>query len=313
MASVGTRQTAAVEAAPARISGAVWIAFAVVCVVWGSTYLGIRITVESIPPLFSAAARFLVAGGLLLAGLAWRLGPAAVRVTGRQLASAAAVGVLLLVTGNGILSIGEGSVPSGLAALLVAVVPLWVVVLKVSVGDRPGWARLAGVLLGLVGLAVLSLPGISGSVSLGGVLLIMVASISWAAGSFFGSRWPHPSNALVTSAYQMLFGGFGCLLVALARGEQHRLHLSAISTHAWLALAYLVLVGSLLGFTAYAWLLQNAPIGLVATYAYVNPVVAVFLGWLVLAERLSVAELVGGAIVVAAVVVVVSTERRART
>jgi drug/metabolite transporter (DMT)-like permease len=110
----------------------------------------------------------------------------------------------------------------------------------------------------------------------------------------------------------MLIGGFGCLLVALARGEQHQLHLGEITTRSWLALVYLVLVGSLVGFTAYAWLLQNAPLGLVATYAYVNPVVAVFLGWLVLAEKLSMAELAGGAIVVAAVCVVVSTERRAR-
>ncbi|TQF02439.1 EamA family transporter [Kitasatospora acidiphila] len=313
MTSVGTRQAAPAGTAPVRISGAVWTALAVVYVVWGSTYLGIRIAVESMPSLLSGATRFLLAGALLLAVLAWRLGPAALRVTGRQLASTAVVGVLLLVGGNGLVVIAEGSVPSGLTALLVAVVPIWVVLLKVSVGERPGWARLLGVLLGLVGLVVLSLPGITGKVSLGGVLLIMAASLSWAVGSFIGTRLPRPANALVASAYQMLIGGFGCLLVALARGEQHQLHLSAITTRSWLALAYLVVVGSLVGFTAYAWLLQNAPLGLVATYAYVNPVVAVFLGWLVLAERLSVAELIGGAIVVAAVCVVVSTERRARS
>ncbi|MCC9309832.1 EamA family transporter [Kitasatospora sp. RB6PN24] len=313
MTSVGTRQEAPTGTAPVRISGAVWTALALVYVVWGSTYLGIRIAVESMPSLLSGATRFLLAGALLLAVLAWRLGPAALRVSGRQLAATGLVGVLLLVGGNGLVVIAEGSVPSGLTALLVAVVPIWVVVLKASVGERPGWARLLGVLLGLVGLVVLSLPGITGKVSLGGVLLIMAASLSWAVGSFVGTRLPRPANALVASAYQMLIGGFGCLLVALARGEQHQLHLSAITTRSWLALAYLVVVGSLVGFTAYAWLLQNAPLGLVATYAYVNPVVAVFLGWLVLAERLSAAELVGGAIVVAAVCVVVSTERRARS
>ncbi|GAB2736880.1 EamA family transporter [Kitasatospora kifunensis] len=309
-AATGSGPAAPSEPGGARISSTVWAALAVVYVVWGSTYLGIRIAVETMPALLSGAVRFLAAGLLLLGVLAWRLGPRALRVTRRQLGSTALVGVLLLVGGNGLLVLAEGHIPSGLAALLVAVVPLWVVLLRTAFGDRPGGATLIGVLLGLGGLAVLSAPGFSGSVSLGGVVMIMFGSISWAVGSFASSRLPMPANPLVASAYEMLAGGLGCLLVALARGEERGLDLAAISTRSWLALGYLILVGSLVGFTAYAWLLQSAPLGLVATYAYVNPVVAVFLGWLILDEQLTGSELLGGAIVVAAVCVVVSTERR---
>ncbi|GAA1949677.1 EamA family transporter [Kitasatospora viridis] len=317
MTSVGDRQAAAALAAPTRISGTVWAALAVVYVVWGSTYLAIRVVVESMPALLSGAIRFLLAGALLLGWVVVRNGPAAVRVTWRQLASAGTVGVLLLVGGNGLLVIAEGTVPSGLAALLVAVVPLWVVLLRAVSGERQGLARVGGVLLGLVGLAVLSLPGLfngsgAGSIGLGGVVLVMIGALSWAVGSFVGTKLPRIENAMAASAYQMLIGGLGCLVVALARREQQHFHLTEVTTRSWLALLYLVLVGSLVGFTAYSWLLQNAPLGLVATYAYVNPVVAVFLGWLVLAERLATSELVGGLIVVAAVCVVVSTERRAR-
>ncbi|GAA1226491.1 drug/metabolite exporter YedA [Kitasatospora nipponensis] len=295
---------------PARTSTAVWAALAVVYVVWGSTYLGIRIVVESMPALLSGAVRFLLAGALLLGVLAWRQGSAALRVTRRQLGSAALVGVLLLVGGNGLVVLAEGEIPSGLAALLIAVVPLWVVLLRAAFGDRPGAAALLGVALGTAGLVVLAVPGITGRVALGGVLMLVGASISWAIGSFASSRLPMPANPLVASGYEMLAGGLGCLLVALLHGELHGLHPGAVTTRSWVALAYLVLVGSLVAFTAYAWLLQSAPISLVATYAYVNPVVAVFLGWLVLDERPNRWEAIGGAIVVAAVGVVVSTERR---
>ncbi|MFE9425048.1 EamA family transporter [Kitasatospora sp. NPDC006697] len=311
MTSVGVGQTTPLAPAT-RISGAVWIALLLVYVVWGSTYLAIRVVVESMPALLSAAIRFLLAGALLLGWVAVRSGPAAVRVNRRQLFTSGTVGVLLLTTGNGLLVIAEGTVPSGLAALLVAVVPLWVVLLRAVTGERQGWARIAGVLLGLVGLAVLSLPGIRGSVGIGGVVLVMIGAFSWAVGSFGGTKMTRTENALVASAYQMLIGGLGCLVVALARGEQQHFQLSQVTTRSWLALAYLVFVGSLVGYTAYSWLLQNAPIGLVATYAYINPVVAVFLGWLVLAEQVGASELVGGLIVVAAVCVVVSTERRVR-
>lgn len=293
-----------------RISGAVWAALVIVYVVWGSTYLGIRVAVETMPPFLSAAARFVVAGIVLGAIVAWRYGPAALKVTRAQLGSATLVGLLLLLGGNGLVVLAETSVPSGLTALLIAVVPAWVVVLRRSFGERPGPGAYFGVLLGLAGLAVLTLPGLSGDVRIGGVLTVVVATVLWAVGSFSSSRIPMPANPFAASAYEMVAGGLGCAAVALSRGEQHGFRLEDVSARSWTALAYLIVFGSLMAFTAYAWLLHSAPLSLVATYAYVNPVVAVLLGALVLDERLSWPIAVGGAVVVAGVCLIVSTERR---
>ncbi|MFJ6483075.1 MULTISPECIES: EamA family transporter [unclassified Streptomyces] len=293
-----------------RISGAVWAALALVYVVWGSTYLGIRVVVETMPPFLSAGARFITAGLLLSAVVAWRYGPAALRATRAQLASAALVGLLLILGGNGLVVLAETSVPSGLAALLVAAVPMWVVVLRASSGDRPPLRTLAGVLVGLSGLAVLTSPGLSGSVRLSGVLMVLAASVLWSLGSFSAPRLKLPDNPLTGSAYQMFVGGAAAVVVGLLRGEQRGLDPTAFSTASWWALGYLTVVGSLVGFTAYVWLLQAAPLSLVSTYAYVNPVVAVALGTLILDEALTWQILVGGAIVVAAVGVIVSTERK---
>ncbi|WP_260848675.1 EamA family transporter [Streptomyces sp. SLBN-118] len=293
-----------------RISGAVWGALAIVYVVWGSTYLGIRVVVETMPPFLSAGARFILAG-LILAGLvAWRQGVSALKVTRVQLASVAVIGLLLLLGGNGMVVLAETSVPSGLAALLIAVVPAWVVVLRRSFGERPGLGAYLGVLLGLAGLAVLTLPGLSGDVRLWGVLTVIVATVMWSVGSFSSSRIPMPANPFAASAYEMVAGGIGCLLVGLGRGEQYGFALSEVSGRSWTALGYLVVFGSIVAFTAYAWLLHSAPLSLVATYAYVNPVVAVLLGALILNERLTWPIALGGAVVVAGVVLIVSTERR---
>ncbi|RPF45699.1 threonine/homoserine efflux transporter RhtA [Streptomyces sp. Ag109_G2-6] len=290
--------------------GAVWTALSLVYVVWGSTYLGIRIVVQTMPPFLSAGARFLSAG-LVLAGIvAWRYGPSALRVTRAQLGSTLVVGLLLVLGGNGLVVLAETSVPSGLAALLVAAVPMWVVVLRAVTGDRPPARTLAGVLVGLSGMAVLTSPGLSGEVRLSGVLLVVAGSVTWALGSFSAGRLPLPGNPFTGSVYQMLWGGAAQVAVGLLRGEQRGLDPGSFSTASWLALGYLVLIGSVVGFTAYAWLLQAAPLSLVATYAYVNPVVAVALGALILDEPLTLPIVLGGAIVVAAVGVIVSTERR---
>ncbi|MBT2369747.1 EamA family transporter [Streptomyces sp. ISL-10] len=297
-------------AAGRRISGAVWAALGIVYVVWGSTYLGIRVVVETMPPFLSAGARFVVAGAVLGALVAWRYGPSALKVTRVQLGSAALVGLLLLLGGNGLVVLAETSVPSGLTALMIAVVPAWVVVLRRSFGERPGPGAYLGVLLGLAGLAVLTLPGLSGDVRIGGVFTVIVATVLWAVGSFSSSRIPMPANPFAASAYEMVAGGLGCAAVALFRGEQHGFRLEDASARSWTAFAYLVVFGSLLAFTAYAWLLHSAPLSLVATYAYVNPVVAVLLGALVLDERLSWPIAVGGVVVVAGVCLIVSTERR---
>ncbi|MEV7420470.1 EamA family transporter [Streptomyces sp. NPDC089919] len=310
-APVGSVAAAATTAAGSRrITGAVWGALLIVYVVWGSTYLGIRIVVETLPAFLSAGGRFITAGLLLAALVAWRQGPAALKVTGAQLRSALLVGVLLLLGGNGLVVLAETAVPSGLAALLVASLPLWMVVLRTATGDRPPGRTLFGVGIGMAGLAVLTLPGLSGDVQLWGVGLVVLAALLWAVGSFSASKLPMPKNAFAGSAYQMLAGGTANLVVGFARGEQHGFHPAEVSTGSWLALGYLVVFGSLVAFTAYAWLLQSAPLSLVSTYAYVNPVVAVLLGTLILDESLTWPILLGGAIVVAAVMVIVSTERR---
>ncbi|MFJ5098199.1 EamA family transporter [Streptomyces sp. NPDC088557] len=294
-----------------RITGAVWVALGIVYVVWGSTYLGIRIVVETMPPFLSAGTRFVTAGLLLAGIIAWRRGPEALKVTRRELGSAVLVGLLLILGGNGLVVLAETSIPSGLAALLISVVPAWVVLLKATSGQRPTAGGLAGVLLGLAGLAVLTLPGLSGEVKTSGVLLVVMATLLWSVGSFSSARLPMPKDPFTASAYEMIAGGLGGLLVGLVRGEQRGLDLAAISGRSWVALAGLVVFGSLIAFTAYAWLLQAAPLSLVATYAYVNPVVAVALGALVLNEALTWSIVLGGAIVVGGVWLIVSTERRA--
>ncbi|MEV6975246.1 EamA family transporter [Kitasatospora sp. NPDC093806] len=286
-----------------------WVALGLVYVVWGSTYLAIRIALETMPSFLSAAARFLSAGLLLVGFVALRYGRDGLRVDIRQLGSSVLVGVLLLTGGNGLVVLAENSIPSGLAALLVAAVPLWMVLLTAFGGDRPKPVELAGVLLGLVGLAVLSAPAIGGDIAPAGVVAVICGTLTWAFGSFAAKRIRMPGNVFAASAYQMLAGGLGNALIGLARGEERGFHLGDVSTRSWVALGCLVVFGSLVAFTAYAWLLRSAPLTLVATYAYVNPVVAVLLGWLVLAEPLTGPTLLGGAIVVVGVCLVVSVSR----
>ena len=285
------------------------LALGIVYVVWGSTYLAIRIMVEDLPPLLSAGVRFSLAGALLAAFLAIRSGVRRVVVTRRQLAACALVGLLLPAGGNGLVTIGEDmAVPSGLAALLIASVPLWVILLRAAAGDRPRLPTVGGVALGFAGLAGLVLvTGVRGDVSLLGVGLILVASMSWSVGSWAQPHLPLPKDPFVGAVYEMLAGGAGLLVAGLLGGES--VNFAAYSTGPVLAWAYLVTFGSLVAFTAYVWVLQQAPISLVATYAYVNPVVAVALGWLVVAEPVTLPMAVTGAVVVVAVAVVIRSER----
>jgi drug/metabolite transporter (DMT)-like permease len=283
----------------------VWAGLVTVYIVWGSTYLAIRLLVETIPPLLGAGVRFTLAGAVLLAALAAR--GRSIRVSRRSLAATAVIGLLLPFGGNGLVTIAERHVPSGLAALLIASIPLWVVVYRAVLGrERVGGRTLAGVLVGFGGVALLVAPGGQHGVHLIGLVLCILAAGMWALGSFLTPRLPMPSDLLVSIGWQMLIGGVAMLIVAVPAGELGQLHLGNMSAKSLGALAYLVTVGSLVAYSAYAWLLQNAPISLVSTYAYVNPVVAVFLGWLVLDERLTTLTAVGATVIVASVAFIVS-------
>lgn len=300
--------------APTRLkrapTGLIWLALGVVYLVWGSTYLAIRVMIRDLPPLLAAGARFMVAGALLALVLRLRLGADSLRVTRRQLAGSAVLGLLLPAFGNGLVTLGEKSVPSGVAALLVAIVPLWVVVLRSLSGDRPRTATWIGVLVGFAGLALLVLPTAdAGAVRIIGVVLIVIATMGWATGSWLQPRLTLPDNPFVTAVYEMLAGGLIMLAAGLLRGEAADLVPSDVGGASVVAWVYLVVVGAMVAYTAYVWLLGHAPLSLVATYAYVNPVVAVFLGWLLLAEPVTGAIVAGGAVIVLGVAIVVSAER----
>ena len=278
-------------------------------VVWGSTYLAIRIMVETMPPLLAAGVRFALAGTIFLAVLGMRGGVARLKITRAQVGGTALAGTLLLFGGNGLVTLAEEEVPSGLAALVIGAVPLWVVLMRLIERERVPRGTLAGVAVGFAGLAILVLPGDRpGDAPLGGMVVLVLASISWAAGSFHSRRMDLPGDTLVSTAFQMLLGGLAMILVGLAAGEGADVDLGAFSTRSALAFVYLILAGSLLAFTAYTWLLRNAPISTVATYAYVNPVIAVVLGAAILSEEVTLTVILGAAAIVASVAAVVRRE-----
>ncbi len=288
---------------------AAWGALGIVYVVWGSTYLAIKISIETMPPLLSSAARFLGAGLVLLTVLAV-VRPSALRATRAQFATAATSGVLLLLGGNAMVVVAEQRISSGLAALLVSMTPLWIVLLRAVFGDRPGRATVVGILLGFVGVAVLLLPtgGFSGDTWHG--LLVVGAALSWAAGSLLASRRPMPANPFFASVIGMLAGGAAIGLAGFAVGELRGFAVQDVSARSAFALAYLLVAGSLIAYTAYVWVLGKLPVSTVSTYAYVNPVLAVLLGALILDEHVGPAVLIGGGVIVAAVAVVVTAEGR---
>ncbi|SDC31136.1 EamA family transporter [Actinokineospora iranica] len=288
-----------------------WGALGVVYVVWGSTYLAIRFTLASMPPFLSSGFRFLVAGLLLTAAVAVFAGRGALRMTRGQFGTAVLVGLLLPATGNGFVVVAEQHVASGLAALLVASMPIHIVVLRRLLGERPAKVTLLGVAVGLAGLAVLLLGGpVAGAhgAAWWGPWLVLLASLGWAVGSVASTRLPTPANPFTLSAVGMLAGGTALTVAGLGVGE--RVDLAAVTTGSWVAWGYLVLVGSLFAFSSYVYVLGKLPVSTVATYAYVNPVIAVFLGVMFADERFGLAQIAGGAIVLVAVVLVVRAERK---
>ncbi len=298
-----------VTQAQAAPSWMVWAALWTVYIVWGSTYLAIRVSVETLPPFLAAGARFLLAGIVMYAFLRVRKGKDAMKISMSQLRSAAIVGSLLLLGGNGLVMTAEQDVPSGLASLIIASTPLWVVLYRYLARDNVSRGTLVGVAVGFAGVAVLVLPGEQPEgVSLGGILLLLIAAASWGNGSFLSSRIDMPQDPAVSTVFQMLLGGSALVVVGTALGETSGLDAGAFSTRSLIALAYLVVMGSLVAFTAYVWVLQHAPVSKVATYAYVNPVIAIFLGWAVLAEEITPAIFVGASIIVASVAFIVRKE-----
>jgi drug/metabolite transporter (DMT)-like permease len=305
-----------------RATVVAWACLLIVYVVWGSTYLAIRVGVETMPPLLMAATRNLVAGLILFpVALRARRGggipasrrrpasgiPAPRRWPGRaEWLGCAVVGVLLLVA-NAVVGIGEQTVPSGLAALLVATVPLWLISIDAVLNHaRIGLAPAAGLALGLAGVALLSgLGGGSARISAGGVVVILAAAAMWAAGTIMAGRVTLPSSPALASGMQLLCGGVTLLALAAATGEFGSLRLGEVSARSWLALGYLIVAGSVVAFSAYGIAVRTLPTATVATYAYVNPVIAVLLGTLILNERLTPAMLAGGALIVGAVALVV--------
>jgi drug/metabolite transporter (DMT)-like permease len=279
-----------------------WSALATLYVVWGSTYLGIMLAIRTMPPFLMSAARFLVAGALLFAVSRRpreRLGPSA-------WAAAAIVGAALLTVGNGGITWAEQRVDSGVAALLVATMPLWLALFdRVVFGTRLTRGAVTGLVLGLAGVALLVSPG-GGGIDIVGGLACVGCAAAWAAGSLYSRHAPAlPSQPSVASGMEMLAGGVLLAVAGLAAGEGGEVHFSHVSTESWLALAYLVVVGSIVAFSAFHWLLHNAPMHIVSTYAYVNPVVAVLLGAAFLGEPMTLRTLAAGLAIVASVVLIV--------
>lgn len=291
----------------------IWMALWTVYLVWGSTYLAIRVMVRTLPPLLSGGLRFVLAGVILLGILRVRRGVAAVSIRRRELVSCAIVGTALLLGGNGLVSVAETKVPSGLAALVIASVPLWVVVLRSVFDGKVPRATLLGVAIGFIGVGILVVPGgHSAGAPLVGSLVLLVASVCWATGSFLATKLTFPSEPLVSTGFQMLAGGIVMTLVALVAGEGAGFHISELTRSSLLAFTYLVVAGSLLAFTAYSWLLRNAPISQVSTYAYVNPVVAIVLGWWILGERITPSVVIGATVIVASVAFTIRKDPQVR-
>jgi drug/metabolite transporter (DMT)-like permease len=287
----------------------IWAALSVVYLVWGSTYLAIRVIVETLPPMFTGGVRFVIAGLLMLAIVLVRRGVGVLRTVDRgQLLWCVFVGCCLATGGNGLVMVGEQWIESGLAALIIAAVPLWVVLFRRVTGQRIARATLVGVACGFVGVALLLLPGGGAHAEPIGFFFVLGASLCWATGSFVSSRVSLPPDPLLSTALQMTSGGVVGLLIGVALGEPGQIRLDAVATDAVIAFVYLILIGSLLAYTAYAWLLQNAPISKVATYAYVNPMIAIFLGWLFLSEDVTLNIAAGALVIVASVAAIVRQE-----
>jgi drug/metabolite transporter (DMT)-like permease len=292
------------------------VAFAAVYILWGSTYLAIKYVIETLPPFISTGARFLLAGATLF--IVGRFSKNYEKPTLTQWRASAVVGTLLFLGGTGGVVIAEHHITSGLAALLVATEPFFVVILSWLwlKGARPDWRVALGLLIGFAGVYLLiDINGAgqagNGTNQLFAMVLVIAAALCWATGSIYGVRAPASKSPILASGMQMLSGGAALLLVGTLMGEWTRFEIGAVSLNSWLALAYLLVLGSLITFTAYSWLLKNARPAAVATYAYVNPVIAVILGWAIAGESFTGRMLLGAGVIVGSVVLITSQSSEA--
>lgn|SRR5574341_799711 len=289
----------------------IWTALIALYIVWGSTYLAIRFAVESIPPFMSAGLRFLISGAILLV---WRRAVGDTLPTRNQWKSLTIVGVLLLLGGNGLVSFAEQRIASGIAALIVGTVPLWLVLIEAlrPGGVKPNWQAILGLLIGFSGIYLLIGPSeLTGRLQFDtiGTLAVIAASFIWSIGSIYSRGADVPKSTLMMTGGEMLMGSLALFIVSALTGEWRGFSFAQVSVSSWLGLAYLISFGSLIGFVSYGWLLQNAPVPLVATYAYVNPLVAVFLGNVLAQEPLTPRTLIAAGIIIGSVVFINSSEQ----
>lgn len=295
-----------------RSSSLLLLAFLAVYVVWGSTYLAMRFGIESFPPLLLAGTRHLITGLVFYPFLRWKTG---IKPTAAHWTTASITGFLLLCVGNGGVCWAELTVPSGVAALLVAMVTLWMVLVDWlrPGGHRPSSRVFFGIVLGFAGLTLLVGPsrlGSSGRIDPAGAGVLALASFAWACGSIYSKHGPLPGSAMLSMSMQCLAGGIALWIGGFLTGEVHNLHLASISLRSWLSVAYLIAFGSGIGFTAYIYILKNSTAARVATYAFVNPVVALLLGWLLAGEVLTLRTLLAAAVILGAVILVITAPHR---
>jgi len=292
---------------------AIWAGIVLLYVVWGSTYLGMKLAMDSLPPFVMGFMRFVPAGILLAGGVVVFDHRSIRRPSTVQLRDVTVVGVCLLVGGTGLVAWGEQTVATGIAALLIGLVPMWLAVFgRVLFGDRIPVLAAVGIAVGLVGVAILAWPaGDVGPMDPAGLLALMVSPMFWSLGTLYAARRAAlPRPALFSTGLQMIVGGIAFFAAAVLTGEMRGFDLAAVSATSWFGIVYLVVVGSLVGFTTYAWLLTVAPLGRVSTYAYVNPVVAVILGSVILDEPLTARTAVASAVIVLAVALIVTSRAR---
>ena len=292
-----------------------WLSLWTVYLIWGSTYFAIAYVIESMPPLLAMGIRFLIAGLLLALIISLRQGTSELKIPRAELKSSLLMGFLLLGFGIGTVSIAQAYVPSGIVALIIAALPLWIAIFRTISGERLVKLSWLGLVIGFAGVALLLKPGsitpvsdIENSKLFLFMLLVLLGNIGWALGTFLAPRFPLPKNTLVFTAYEMLAGGASLTLAGFIKGESISDFLDATSW-SWLWFFYLVFFGSIAAYTAYLWLVANAPVSLTATYAYVNPIIAVALGAIFLDELITSTYAIGGLIILVGVILVVSVER----